>query len=105
MTSNRQFVIIKGVNMAVPRKPNYKTYTRQGIKFDRVELSLKYLLIRRKLEKEIDAELEEYLANNPRGGHWGLCHVYWWIKKDILKEKYNIEWHSPAELNPRVRFD
>lgn len=99
--------------MAVPRKPNYKTYTRQGIKFDRVELSLKYLLIRRKLEKEVEAELEafiEYLKSKGRPvrryqcGN-GLCFTYWDIKKRILKEKYNIEWHSPAELNPRVRFD
>ena len=47
--------------MAVPQRPKYKTYTRQGIKYDRVELSLKYLLIRRKLEKEVEAELEELI--------------------------------------------
>ena len=99
--------------MAVPQRPKYKTYTRQGIKYDRVELSLKYLLIRRKLEKEVEAELVELIEYlNSKGLHVkryqcgnGLCFDYWSIKKRILKEKYNIEWHSPADLNPRVRFD
>lgn len=99
--------------MAVPQRQKYKTYTRQGIKYDRVELSLKYLLIRRKLEKEVEAELEEFIEYlESKGRHVrryqignGLCFTYWNIKKRILKEKYNIEWHSPPELNPRVRFD
>ncbi len=97
----------------IPRKNPYKTYTRGGIKYDRVELSLKYVLIRRQLEKDIEAELKEfneYLRSNGRpelrrrcGS--GYCHVRWSIKRRILKEKYNIEWHSPATLNSRVRFD
>ena len=99
--------------MVVPRKPKYKTYTRGGIKYDRVELSLKYLLIRRKLEKEIVAEIEDFIAYSESQGHHirrhgcgsGICFIYWSIKKDILKEKYNIEWHSPPELNPQVIFD
>ena len=97
----------------INRKNPYKTYTRGGIKYDRVELSLKYLLIRRKLNKEIDAELNEFIEYMRSKGHHGfgrycgsgLCHVRWAIKAKILKEKYNIEWHSPATLNPRVRFD
>ncbi len=97
----------------IPRKNPYKTYTRDGIKYDRVELSLKYLLIRRKLNKEVDAELNEFIEYMRSKGHHGfgrycgsgLCHVRWAIKAKILKEKYNIEWHSPATLNPRVRFD
>ena len=97
----------------IPRKNPYKTYTRGGIKYDRVVLSLKYLLIRRKLNKEIDAELNEFIEYMRSKGHHGfgrycgsgLCHVRWAIKAKILKEKYNIEWHSPATLNPRVRFD
>ena len=44
----------------IPRKNPYKTYTRGGIKYDRVELSLKYILIRRQLEKDIEAELKEF---------------------------------------------
>lgn len=99
--------------MAVPRKPNYKTYTKGEIKYDRVELSLKYLLIRRKLEKEVEAEVEEhiqYMRSKGFPGYgnrigYGLCYTRWSIKKRILKEKFDIEWHSPSELNPHVRFD
>lgn len=99
--------------MAVPQKPKYKTYTKGGIKYDRVELSLKYLLIRRKLEKEVEVEIEDFIEYmSSQGRHIercqcgnGLCFVYWSIKQRILKEKFNIEWHSPSELNPRVKFD
>lgn len=35
----------------------------------------------------------------------GYCHEYWRRKKQLLKEMYNIDWSSPAELNPGVLFD
>lgn len=34
----------------------------------------------------------------------GICHRYWYRKKELLKE-YGIEWKSPAEMNPDIRFD
>ena len=34
----------------------------------------------------------------------GICHRYWYRKKELLKE-YGIDWKSPAEINPDVRFD
>lgn len=81
--------------MAVPRKPNYKTYTRGGIKYDRVELSLKYLLIRRKLEREIEAEIEEFIAYSESQGHHirrhgcgsGMCFIYLVYQKRYSKGK------------------
>ncbi len=24
--------------------------------------------------------------------------MYWWTKKEILKQKYNVEWKSPEEI-------
>lgn len=99
--------------MAVPRKLNCKTYKKGGIKYDRVELSLKYILIRRKLEKEVENEIDKFIKYMNSQGRYikrhqcgnGLCFIYWSIKQRILKEKYNIEWRSPSELNPHVRFD
>ena len=35
----------------------------------------------------------------------GSCHTLWDIQKRILKEKYDITWYTPAELNPDVKFD
>lgn len=35
----------------------------------------------------------------------GDCHVFWRRKKEILREKFDIIWYSPREMNPSVRFD
>jgi hypothetical protein len=36
---------------------------------------------------------------------YGYCHRFWGLKKRILKEKYNINWKTPAELNRHIIFD
>lgn len=35
----------------------------------------------------------------------GTCHLIWRRQKEILKEEFDIDWYSPAEMNPRVIFD
>ena len=35
----------------------------------------------------------------------GDCHVFWRRKKEILREKFDITWYSPRDMNPRVKFD
>lgn len=35
----------------------------------------------------------------------GNCHAVWKKQKEIMKEKYNIIWYSPAQLNPHAHFD
>jgi hypothetical protein len=35
----------------------------------------------------------------------GSCHRFWALKKQILKEKYDITWYSPSELNPEIKYD
>jgi len=35
----------------------------------------------------------------------GYCHVFWGEQKRILKDKYGIDWKTPAERNPNARFD
>ena len=66
---------------------------------DPVEQTQEY----KKIEKELEALINERLKNAHRG--LGFCHIYWSAKKSILKEKYNIDWRSPAELNPAILFD
>lgn len=34
----------------------------------------------------------------------GTCHRYWARKKELL-QKFGIEWKTPAEMNPLIRFD
>lgn len=38
-------------------------------------------------------------------GEVGICHQVWKLQKQILKEKHDIEWQSPADLNDEIIFD
>lgn len=49
------------------------------------------------------AEAIEMLADEPHV--MGSCHRFWETKKMILKEKYNINWQTLAEMNPGWMFD
>jgi type IV secretory pathway VirD2 relaxase len=50
-------------------------------------------------EKEAQAQLV-HLGNQD-----GVCHEIWRLQKKILKEKYQIEWESPADQHPGKRYD
>jgi hypothetical protein len=50
-----------------------------------------------------DAEAELLATGHKHGLGW--CHLFWSVKKRILKEKYGIDWKSPEELNPHILFD
>ncbi|MGB5636858.1 MAG: hypothetical protein WBM44_28925 [Waterburya sp.] len=52
---------------------------------------------------QADAEAEKNVKDHPRS--MGFCHLFWSTKKDILRYKYGIDWKSPAEMNPDIRFD
>ena len=65
---------------------------------DPIEDTPEYKAISQELDKKIRAEVGEN-----RG--MGYCHLYWGAKKRILKRDYGIDWKSPSELNPHVRFD
>jgi len=74
---------------------------RTGLYYDPVEDDPRYAEIFRK----IDAEVQESLAGHHAKGSMGFVHIIWATKKRVLKQKYGIEWRSPAELNPQVIFD
>ena len=55
-------------------------------------------------------EAKRLLPSNPEQAaelfmQLGSCHTLWALQKRILKEKYDITWYTPAELNPDVKFD
>lgn len=54
---------------------------------------------------KVEDELDEMLKDDPLNGCRGFCHTYWSAKKKLLKNKYGIEWKTPQQMNPRVRFD
>ena len=65
---------------------------------DPIEDTPEFRAIREELEEKIIARI-----GKPR--EKGYCHLYWSVKREILKEDYGIEWRSPAALNPHIRFD
>lgn len=52
---------------------------------------------------DVEDELDRRLANVPR--HMGFRFRYWSMKRELLEEKYGIEWRSPSQMNPGVIFD
>ena len=70
-----------------------------SIKEDKQEKQLK----NRKKFKQVEEILKKEFENHPL--ERGFCYTYWKRKKQLLKEMFNINWQSPAELNPGVRFD
>lgn len=68
-------------------------------KSDPIENSPKY----RKILAQADKEAKEICKNHV--GKLGYCHRFWAVKERILREKYGIEWKSPARMNPGVMFD
>ena len=53
----------------------------------------------------VDRETEAALADDPDKGEHGFCHTFWAVKKQILREKYGIEWKTPQEMEPDTLFD
>lgn len=69
-----------------------------GLKYDPVEDTPEYLAIK----DELEALIEQKIGKRR---HMGFCYIYWSTKRQLLKEKYGIDWRSPSELNPSVYFD
>ena len=89
---------IKELMKYVPKKIKEVQRSRSSHKYDPVEDTEEYL----KVKDEVD-KLAQEAVGNFRG--LGTCHIFWRAKKQILKEKYGIEWKCPTELNPDILFD
>lgn len=59
-------------------------------------------LIKAKIEEARQQALRN-LAEVPQVR--GFCHQLWAKQKRILREKYNIDWKTPGEMNPYIWFD
>ena len=64
---------------------------------DAIEETVAYKAAMARIEPILDKEFE-----NVNG--MGTCHRYWWRKKELLKQN-GIDWKSPSEMNPDIRFD
>ena len=72
-----------------------------GYRRDPIENDSRYAWMIQKAEKEAEAEL----AAAGIASTLGYCHMLWPRQKRILKEKYGINWKTPAEMNPDILFD
>jgi len=52
-----------------------------------------------------NAEVRDILKDHPMRNHRRGVHIFWNTKKKLPKEKYGIDWRSPAEMNPYIIFD
>lgn len=58
---------------------------------DPIENDPKY----KEILSSVDQEIEQQLGDSRPMGY---CHVFWSMKKQILKDRFGIDWKSPAEL-------
>ena len=99
-------------NELIMRCPAYSSSVEEPDYFDECGFEIfKYgeLLCKEKfsyINDEEKLELERLIRSEiGEGGYRGFCHKYWLTKKNILKDRFNIEWKSPADLNPQIWFD
>ena len=78
-------IIIKGIN--------HKSIKICESEFDPIFID-NYCLVMR----DVDAEIEKV-------GDLNIPYQRWELIKRIYKDKYNIEWKTPKEMNPRIMFD
>ena len=59
--------------------------------------------IRIYIETAYTEAIQELGANI--SGQMGECHIIWNLQKRILKEKFGVDWKTPAEMNEDIIFD
>jgi hypothetical protein len=65
---------------------------------DPIEDEERVSMLLKEAQAKADAEIDSKLRT-------GRCHGIWSRVKKIMKEEHGIDWYSPREMNPGVRFD
>lgn len=72
----------------------------------REDLAQKYI---KEMEEEVDQEMIKrgllHVENGEKVPVFGSCNTRWEIEKRLLKERYDIDWKTPAEKNPFIKYD
>ena len=103
MQKIENWILFKDCKSTLEGRPLFSEQRERYLKTERAggdetEYSDYYLLIEREMETLVRAE-------TGKGGYLGFCHEYWAAKKKVLREKYGIDWRSPAERYPHIIFD
>src|SRR5205085_10247798 len=97
-------LVIASVTYAIQPDPIYREtvirHARQlrGEKFDPHEYEPKLCVI----FASADAAAERRVGNVKRDDKF-IFH-FWSAKKEILRQRYNIDWKTPADLNPQIAY-
>lgn len=75
--------------------------TQQGIFYDPIEDEPEYATAFATAADEAKASVQIQGLANRRGS----SHLLWAEKAKILRERFDIQWFSPREMNPFVTFD
>ena len=59
------------------------------------------------IKPEIDKELKKRGLIDDKGNptQRGVCHINWALKKQLMREKFKIDWKSISERAPWIYFD
>lgn len=73
------------------------------VSYDPLEDTPEYQAISELVEQDVEALLRQQGKPDYQAFE-GWCHFYWECKKQVLREKYGLEWQSPQDLSPHVPF-
>jgi hypothetical protein len=80
--------------LANQRKPGFSLPLLR----DPIEDEERVSMLLKEAQAKADAEIDSKVR-------MGRCHGIWSRTKKIMKEEHGIDWYSPREMNPGVRFD
>lgn len=88
--------IFRVLGRMIFKKPGYGE-----LNYDPIEDTVEY----KRVIDEVNKEVDRFMKENHKNVLLGACHAAWAAKKRILKEKHNIDWKTPSEMNPTVCYD
>jgi hypothetical protein len=99
-------VAVGGYRVWHPSKPQ-PPRDQFGFRYDPVEDDPALRPMFAEADREAKRQLEERRAKQGRPGKSALGdgRFYAGVKKQFLKDKYGIDWRTPAEMNPDKAFD
>lgn len=59
----------------------------------------------RPLIDRADAEVRAAWVAEGRVWGRGSCHAFWREKQRVLRDEHGVDWKTPAQINPGIRFD
>lgn len=95
----RKKVLEEAVHTVENGMPEYIITDSGSLKCDPVQFTKRW----EEIIDEVEYKVWEELKEKPRT--LGFCYIHWYVKSEVLKRDYHIDWRSPSMMNPGVMFD